>query len=369
MHFIIRFGRYGAGTCLAAAILAACGSGTSGFDPSGAPSGHQTGLTALSALREAALTMPRFVAPVLHTDRGQSWMRPDKSEKTALFYVGDWSTNDVFAYDYKSGKQVGQLTGLSDPYGMCVDAKGDIYIANFGNGTVEEYAHGGTSPINTYSPGGAPIGCAVDSKGDLAATSFDPAAVTVYAGGDPSKATTYSDKLCEYLWTMGYDNKGDLVGIGESSSIVICAVLAGSKTMTTLAYDSGSGVTIDFPGGTTWDGKYLALSDQEAGGGFEGGIVQARLKGKRLVYVGKTVLDDNCFGDYVDLVNPFIAGKTNALWNGEQGNAVVGPNLWCQDAGTSQVGYWHYPSGGNPFKTLGSPPANPYGAGVSISSK
>ncbi len=33
------------------------------------------------------------------------------------------------------------------------------------DGNAVEYAHGGTSPINTYDSGGEPIGCSVISQG------------------------------------------------------------------------------------------------------------------------------------------------------------------------------------------------------------
>jgi hypothetical protein len=247
---------------------------------------------------------------------------------------------------------------------MCVDAKGDVYVANFDNGTVAEYAHGGTTAINTFTPGGEPIGCAVDAKNDLAVTSFDPGEVTVFRRGNPSKAKTYSDPDCEVLWTMAYDDKGNLIGWGEYSSIDVCALLAGTKKMNTL--ELGAGLTIYFPGGTTWDGKYIALGDQEAGGTFQSGIIQVTLSGITLTEVGKTVLSDDCEGDYVDLVNPFVAGEKNTPVNRRQGKVLLGSNLWCVDAGTSAVDDWQYPAGGLPFKRLPSPPADPYGAAVSI---
>jgi hypothetical protein len=297
----------------------------------------------------------------VHADRRASWMLPGAKSAKRLLYVGDWSTNDVYVYGYPGGKQVGQLTGFDEPYGMCVDAKGDIYVANFGEGNAVEYAHGGTNVLNTYDSGGSPIGCAVYKNGDLAVTSFDPGEVTVYAGGDSNKGTTYSDSSCDYLWTMGYDDKGDLVGEGESSSIAVCALLVGSKTMQTLSW-SGK-LAIDFPGGTTWDGKYLAIGGSE---GFEGAIIQAKLKGLTLIKVGETGLANNCYSDYVDIVNPLIVGKTNGLWAHKQGNTVVDPNLWCYESGASGVDFWHYPAGGSPFKTLPSAPREPYGAGVSL---
>jgi hypothetical protein len=291
-------------------------------------------------------------------------MSPNAKKSKALLYIGDDDTNDVYVYDYKSGAAVGTLTGFDGPYGECVDGKGDVYVANFDAGTVVEYAHGGASPIQTYSPGGTPIGCSVDSKGDVAATDFDPAVVTVYAKGNPKDGTTYSDSACEYLWTMAYDAKGNLVGnADESSGTGVCALLAGSKTMTTL---STSGFTINFAGGTTWDGKYFALGNQEMGGNFQSGVVQTTLKGTTLTYVGQTIFTDNCYNNYTDLVNTFVVGKTNTLFKGKQGNAVVGPNLWCVDAGSGRVDYWHYPEGGLPYRNLSPSPADPYGAAVSL---
>jgi hypothetical protein len=292
-------------------------------------------------------------------------MSPRAKTIKVLLYVGDWSTNDIYVYDYKSGAAVGTITGADEPYGMCVDAKGDIYVANFGSGTAVEYAHGGTTAIQTYSPGGEPMGCAVDAKGDVAVTSFDPGGVTVYSKGNPKKSKTYADPDCEYSWSFGYDNKGDLLGVGEHQSIVFCAVLAGSKKMVTL--QTGSGFPQDdFAGGVTWDGKYFAIGDQEMGGTYQTGIFRAALNGLTLTYYGDTTFSDDCYSNYVDDVNPFIVGKKNTPVNDKQGNANVGPNLWCNDAGTSKVDYWHYPAGGLPYKYLSSPPDEPYGAGVSI---
>lgn len=358
---MVRFADYGAGAILMAAALAGCG----GSSPSiGAPEAT----SALSARRAAAaLTMPHFVQGPARPDRNRSWMSPDAKKSKVLVYVGDWDTNDVYVYDYASGTQVGVITGNDEPYGMCVDAKGDIYVANFGNGEVNEYPHGGTTPIITYSPGGELIGCSVDAKGDVSATSFNPGEVTVFPKGKTTAGTTYSDSSCEYLWTMGSDNKGDLVGIGEYDSIQVCALLAGSKSMTTL---TTKGITINFPGGTTWDGKYFALGDQEYQGMFGTAVIQATLKGTTLKYEGHTLLSGGCKTD-TDDVNPFIFGKTNVPGSTKQGSVAAGTDV-CDAAGSSYASaaaFWHYPKGGLPFKYLGSgskPPVEPYGVGVSV---
>jgi hypothetical protein len=247
-------------------------------------------------------------------------------------YVGDWATNDAFVYDYRSGNSLGTLRGFDAPYGMCVDKKGDVYIANFYGGNVVEYAHGGTSPLKTYTSVGEPIGCSVDAKGDLAVTSFNPGEAIVFAGGDSSRGTTYTGP-CEFAWTMGYDDESNLVGIGEEASdtIVACALLAGSTSIIVLSGCCSGALQIDFPGGTMWDGKYFAIGDQEAGGTFESSVYQATLSGTTLTVHGQTTLTASCFSNYADVVNPFILGKKNTPVNRRQGKVVLGSNLWCDE--------------------------------------
>jgi hypothetical protein len=359
--------KYAVGVTLAAAMLAACSSGGSSYGPSGvAPSGHQTGLTQLSKMQNAALTMPHFKAGPVHTDHGKSWMLQSASKKSALLYVGDWATNDVYVYDYPSGAAVGTLTGFDAPYGQCVDKKGDVFIGNFYAGTTVEYAHGGTSVKNTFNGVGEPIGCSVSAKGDLAVTSFSSGGVTVFAGSDPSKGKSYSDP-CSYQWALGYDKAGDLLGVGESNSIEVCALMSGASSMSTL---SMSGITIDFPGGTTWDGKYIALGDQEATGTFLTGVWPSTLSGTTVTAVGSEIsFSDTCYSNYVDDVNPFFTngkGKNITPKSKKQAKSMVGPNLWCFDAGAGKVDYWAYPAGGGTSGSLSPSPNEPYGASVSI---
>jgi hypothetical protein len=352
----LSFARLAAGVSLAALLAACNGGGSSSLGPTAGS------FAPLSRHGSIALTMPHYVARPVHPDRGRSWLKPLPDKASALLYVSDEDTNDVYVYDYPSGSAVGALTGFNQPYGQCVDKKGDVFIANYGDGTAVEYARGGTSPIATYSPGGTPIGCSVDANGDVAITSFDPGEVTVYPAGNPSSGTTYSNSSCEYLWTMGYDRHDNLVGAGESTSNAICELAVGEGTMTT---DSFTG-TIYFPAGTMWDGKYIAVGDQEAGGAFQTGIYQSKLGGTTLTEVSDTVLSATCYDDYTDVVQPFIVGPKNTPMNKKQGKSVVGSNLWCIDGGSGEVECWNYPAGGNTPWSLGSPPVEPYGQVVSF---
>jgi hypothetical protein len=306
--------------------------------------------------RTLSMTLDRDLQPPSHRDRGSSWMMPNASRKSILIYSADWTTQDVGVYEYPSGTEVGTLTGFDDPYGGCVDAKGDVYITNLGNGTAVEYAHGGTTLLNTYTPGGEPIGCAVDKRGDVAITSFSPGGVTVYAGGKTSNGTAYSNTSCSYQWPMGYDSDGNLIGVGQKSSITICAVLAGATSETTLATQD---ITIYTSGGTMWDGKYIALADQTEARSEETGVVEASLSGTTLIGHGEVVLGTSC-GENDD-VNPFILGKKNTPVNDRQGKVVVGANPFCSGYNAG-VYYWHYPKGGDPY---GSFSTSDYQHGVS----
>lgn len=358
--------KYAVGVTMAGAMLAACSSGgNSSFGPTTgpAPMGHESGVTQLSVQRIAALTMPHYQARPVHPDHGKSWML-DSAKKKQLLYVADWSTNDVYVYDYPSGSSVGTLTGFDEPYGMCVDKKGDVYMTNFGNGSVDEYKPGGTSPIKTWSTNGYAIGCSVDKAGDLAVTDFYTSTgagqVEVFAGGG-TKGTSFSDSsACYYEWTAGYDNKGDLLLVGEYSRIEVCEVPSGGKSMQA---DSFNG-TDDFPGGTMWDGKYIALGDQEANGTYETSLLQSTVSGSSVTLVNAVVLTDSCYGNYVDVVDPFVVGKKPTPINKKEGKVVVGGNLWCTDAGAGKVDFWAYPGGGSPSGSLSSSPYEPYGQAV-----
>jgi hypothetical protein len=370
---ISSWAKYAAGVTLASAMLAACSAGgSSSFGPSGVPSAsHRSGgVTLMDKMRDMALTMPHFVGTPIHNSTAKSFMlvNPDKKhkkKKKGLLYVGSYSNGTVGVYDYPAGTSAGTLSGFDGPYGMCSDSKGDVYIANFYGGSVVEYAYGGTSPINTYDSGGEPIGCGVDSKGDVAVTSFSPGELIVYAGGDPSKGTTYSDGSCPYTWAFGADSAGDWIGQYDDT---VCALMSGSSSMRTL---TESGITIDFPAGSSSDGKYFDLGDQEAGGTFLTGSWQTTISGTTITAVGSEIkYSDSCYSNYVDDVNPFyVANGVNivaglAPKKSKGATTMVGPNLWCYDAGVSKVDYWAYPAGGSPTGSLSSPPTEPYGAAV-----
>ena len=273
----------------------------------------------------ASSSAARSLAP------GASWMDPS-AKKSALLYASDSSADLVKVFSYPRGKLVGTLTGFQTPQGMCVDKAGNVFITNSGAAQILKYAHGGTAPIATIAdPGEHPIGCAISPvNGDLAATnifddSYTDGSLSVYrrARGKP-KNYTDPQMIADYF--CGYDASGNLFVDGTrpaTFAFVFAELPKGGKSLQNVTLNQ----TIGGPGGVQWDGKYVAIADQEAPV-----IYQFTVTGSTGTEAGQTQTQGSS-----DVVQFFIEGKT-----------VVGPN-----ATSGQVMYWPYPAGGVQKKIIG----------------
>jgi len=311
--------------------------------------GQTTGLNGSSGVANAsgyvsslgALRPPRV--PLRHAQGDKSWMNP-AAKKSDLLYLDD-QTGDAYVYSYPKGELMGTLTGLGEPQGECVDKKGDVFFTTFASEEIIEYAHGGTSPINTLSnPGEYMEGCSVDkTTGNLAVVDFEPSgggggggvAIFANASGSP---TVLNDPNLHLGYQIGYDNKGNIFvdGTDSSGNFEFAELPKGSSSFTEIPLS----VSITTPGGVEWDGKYVTVGDAKSGD-----IYQTDGAGGKIE--GTTSLSDSD-----GIFQYFIAGKK-----------VVGPN-----DSSANVGIWKYPKGGTPTKTL-TGFAYPFGAAISKAPK
>lgn len=117
----------------------------------------------------------------------------------------------------------------------------------------------------------------------------------------------------------------------------------GKKTLTNITL---KGATINLPGTIQWDGKYVAVGDQEYEGKYPhtSAIYQTTGAGGKIV--GVTPLTGS--GDVEEY---WIDGKT-----------VAGPDVFLND-----VGFYKYPAGGKPAKTLKNDGfGGPHGGAISL---
>jgi hypothetical protein len=157
------FSRYALTSCVASALLSACGGWQS---PIGAPG-----------------VMPQDIPGAVRS-----------AHVTPLLYVTNFTGNsgigDVTVYHAKATNPspVATITkGINSPTGDCTDAAGTLYVANepaSGPGWVSEYLAGQTKPYTFITKGiNTPAFCAIDSKGNLWVTNISIPDLAEYPKG------------------------------------------------------------------------------------------------------------------------------------------------------------------------------------------
>jgi hypothetical protein len=298
----------------------------------------------------------------LQAGDGRSWMNP-LAKSRRLLYVSAVDEGLVNVYDYLDPtKLLGQLKGFKHPMGECTDAMGDVFVTDFWGNDVREYAHGGTKPLATLADSyGQPIGCAIDpTNGNLAVSNYYSAYggfagnVAIYskARGNPK---VYSDTPNYFITAPGYDPSGNLFVEGALNSY------SGATALSELPHGGSSfrritlrGATIGFQGVVIWDGQYLAVTDQFAHGRYITGIYRVKISGNVARVVETVLLTDTCnpHGDWNDVADPTI-----------HDGMVIGGNYDC----FHRVGYWNYPKGGKPVRTISRQIAPPKSRGEAVS--
>ena len=258
-----------------------------------------------------------------------------------LLYISNVYT--VTVYSYPRGKHVGTLKGFYQPLGECSDQAGDVFIAN--GDTILEYKHGGTKPIQTLTFAGyGAIGCGVDpTTGDLATTwnkgdTQGYVAIYQHAKGTP---TLYSNGNMGFIF-CGYDNAGNLFVDGENYPGLVFAFAElprGGSALTNITLNQ----SIEYAGAVQWDGKYIAVGDDEA------------QKIYRFAISGSS-------GTLKGTVNLGSAQSVYQFWI--KGKKVVGA-----DDLPSTVWVWNYPAGGAPTKSITKGVGSPFGATISVAKR
>lgn len=234
----------------------------------------------------------------------KSWMLPG-SQKTPLLYVSNWGNGNVTVYTYLNGGGlllVGTLTGFSFPAGLCTDTAGNVWIPDYNTGTIYEYQHGGTKPIEVIShQSGFPYACAVDpATGNLAVAKQHPyghyrsySVVDIYP-----KASKKGQPYDPYggfreVYFVAYDNASNLYADG-TPCISDCYYGGGGRpglyelpkggsefTQLTL-----SGATLYKPTAINWVKPTLLLGDQNFQNQGTNGAYKLFVSGSTATVVG-----------------------------------------------------------------------------------
>ncbi|MGB8964232.1 MAG: hypothetical protein WCB99_01210 [Candidatus Cybelea sp.] len=298
------FGRFALSTCVAAAMLAACGGGSQ--PPISVPGAMPLGQTPSQA-RHMLLPSQQYL------------------------YVAVPGAVDVLKYP--AGVPIESIAAWGP---MCVNSRnGEIYISN--GTSLEKYAAGGTRPVASvfFKVGTSSVGCAVDpTTGDVAlvlsvaqSRKLDTY-VAVYSSlsRHPKK---YTDPSINNLYYLGYNPSGDLFvdGLRPGGGFGFDELPKGSKRFTSISLS----LQID-PGAVQWDGSYMTIEDPRP---IE--IYRIAITGSSGSVVGTTKLR-----------NQTKTKNVPYAWTWIQGDTVIAG----QGKGNHNVAYWNYPAGGKPYHVL-----------------
>jgi hypothetical protein len=295
------------------------------------------GLVPQAAGPASPTTPAKSSPPRLNRSRDKSWMMANPMS-TSLLYVTDTFAKVVDVYTYPGLKSAGQLTGFTFPQGECTDKTGDVYITDAG-GVVYEYAHGGTSPINTITTWMyQPDGCAIDPKNDDLAVANGNVQVIVFPNGGTGSPTAYRDFNFTQTNALGYDNHDNLFvdGYDYSHMFHYAELPKGAEAFTDITLNGAN-----FGGGAgsvQWDGTYMTVGDSQQ--------TIYRIQGSNVV--GATML----LGTQCVFAYYIVPSKHN----------VIAPD----QCGTNLVGVYPYPGDGFPIKAITSGLQTPYAAVLSI---
>ena len=251
-------------------------------------------------------------------------------------FVSDAADNVVDIYN-TSGKQLGQITGFSEPQGLAADAKGNLYVADTANSRIQVYAPPYTkSPKTLSDPGQYPVDVSVLNNGEFVAvaniisTSGGPGNVILYKNGKAVK--TISNSSFARVYFNGFDAKGNLYVDGENSAGAtavgeIAKLTTSGKTIRTLTYNG----TIGFPGGVVvTSATKIAIADQEAAA----------------IYTYDPPKNGS-LGNPIH-TTPLTGSGDAAAFAFTQDDK----DLWTSDAANVALAEFAYPAGGGPVETF-----------------
>ena len=191
---------FAVGAALCGLLLSGCAAW-----PSGVPNGPGA-YGQLSRTVQSAQPVPPSRTAYLSSavPAAKSWMSP-AAVTSKLVYVSTAHANVINVYN-PTGTMLGQIAGsfLNVPDGMAVDSKGNLYVTNYGGGTVLVFAKGATTPKLTLSdPGTAPVDVVVSSGGTVFVSngsgSGGPGFIDVYKPGQTKPYRTLQDTAADPL--------------------------------------------------------------------------------------------------------------------------------------------------------------------------
>lgn len=238
---------------IVAALIGIAGCSGAATTPSGSP-----GASAMTSVVHRGVpfipTMHQNVVP-------NHSMHPAYSAKKSLVFEGDQIEAAVNIYQTKkltsNPAPIATIhVSAGCPYGMAVDKKGTIYVAdNCGGNDVELYPKGKTTMSTRITDGVSnPLGLAIDKNGTLYVSNY-PASITEYAYGTSTPSQTITGGGMTDPFGLALDKSGNLY-IADFGTDSVYELPAGGSSVTNLnlsGLGEPLGLAIDAKTGYLWE--------------------------------------------------------------------------------------------------------------------
>lgn len=286
---------------------------------------------------------PGFVMPRTH--RTVAAVSYNACPATSILFISDANNAviDMYAAGEKLAGPCGSIVGngLSQPQGLDVDKKGDLYVANTGASNILEFKPPYTgAPAKTMSdPGQYPAGIEADCGKfiwvtNIITTAGGAGTISNYTLTGLTPVSTKADANAAREYFLTCDAKGNVF-----TSYSTSAGAGGVNEFTAPSYVATdlTGITVGFPGGLEYEDTFLLVDDQTGRT-----ITQWTPPSTKGAVISLTTASDPVTFD----VN------------------VKDEDLFTADAGLTQSQEWDYPGGAFDSATTAISGSLPIGAAV-----
>jgi streptogramin lyase len=185
-------------------------------------------------------------------------------DKKKNLYVADDCLSQIEIYPKGSTTMSGTITdGISYPLGITIDSSQTLYVSVSGS-TIQEYAHGSTSPTKTITGGGlsAPFGLSADKNGNVYIADYGAASVFELPAGGSSVTNLGLTGLTEPLQTAVNQKLGYLwVTDGGADNVKIYPIGSTSPVQTIPGHGFPYSVSVENYGKPKDEAVYGDLGD------------------------------------------------------------------------------------------------------------
>jgi hypothetical protein len=296
----------------------------------------------LSAMVTSAGCGPAMAPPGAFTAPSSAGQSP--GVRSPLLYVAHSETIGmrqdvgVAILSYPLGKRVAEIDLRGYPRGICSDTQGNVWVTvgrSHGPDYVEEFAHGGTTPIAALRmpTGTSGAGCAVDpSSGDLAVTTSAGSyhgSVAVWRGAKKGSPKVYPAPFVAL--NAAYDDDGNLfvdgVPGGSDFWLEFGQLRRGDNEVMRVSLGRPGASA----GGIAWDGTDIAV----ATGAYHGRrarIYRVHVSSSGLKVVGAVHVRDLNGAPQICIYRGTVVGMAGAIGD--------------------RIAAWPYPAGGKPARYI-----------------